>query len=37
VAGNILHLRPVIEPPEELVEQIARAFEKVIAQHEQLL
>ncbi len=37
VAGNILHIRPIIEPAEGLVEQIARAFEKVIAHHQELL
>ncbi|GIV20658.1 MAG: aminotransferase DegT [Armatimonadota bacterium] len=37
VAGNILHIRPIIEPAEGLVEQIAQAFEKVIAHHERLL
>lgn len=37
VVGNILHIRPIIEPAEGLVEQIARAFEKVIAHHQDLL
>ncbi|MDW8103639.1 MAG: DegT/DnrJ/EryC1/StrS family aminotransferase [Armatimonadota bacterium] len=36
VVGNILLIHPLIEPPEELAEQVVRAFEKVIAHHEQL-
>ena len=37
VAGRILLIKPLIEPPDELADQIVRAFEKVVAHHKELL